>query len=434
MRKPELSGRMAKWSVHLSGYDLKFKPRTAIKSQALADFVSDFCPALQTQAEQDILSLEEDKGEQVWELHVDGASNAKGAGVGLVLKSPRGDLIVQAVRCEFKATNNEAEYEALILGLKLALDLKIRHLQPATLKSQQEAKLVYSTSSEENTPDWRKPYLDWLENDILPAKKKERHAHVSHQPAEPLHQVISPWPFMKWGMDIVVPLPRAPGNKVYMLAMTDYFSKWIEVESSSQVTETQKSTPRNPQSNGQAKSSNKIIVENLKKKLEEIGGKWAEELPLVLWADKTTPKVATGQTPFSLLFRAEAVIPSKVRVPTHRYGCITEDRNQVEMSSNLDTIDELRTSAQIRMASYRQTVARSYNKNVRVRTLQVGNRVLRKVFQNTKNQQAGKFAYNWEGPYQVESTVGNGAYQLMTMEGQMVPRSWNITHLKKYFI
>ncbi|XP_074277404.1 uncharacterized protein LOC141601042 [Silene latifolia] len=126
MRKPELSGRMAKWSVHFSGYDLKFEPRTTIKSR-LADFVS--TPKDSTQAEQDILNLEEDKGEQVWELHVDGASNAKGAGVGLVLKSPQGDLIVQAVRCEFKATNNEAEYEALIMGLKLALDLKIRHLQ-----------------------------------------------------------------------------------------------------------------------------------------------------------------------------------------------------------------------------------------------------------------------------------------------------------------
>ncbi|XP_074277405.1 uncharacterized protein LOC141601043 [Silene latifolia] len=174
-------------------------------------------------------------------------------------------------------------------------------------------------------------------------------------------------------------------------------------------------------------------AEPLHQKLEEIGGKLAEELPLVLWADKTTPKVATGQTPFSLVFGAEAVIPSEVRVPTHRYGCITEDRSQVEMASNLDTIDELRTSARIRMASYRQTVARSYNKNVKVRTLQVGDLVLRKVFQNTKNQQAGKFAYNWEGPYQVESTVGNGAYRLMTLEGQMVPRSWNITHLKKYF-
>ncbi|XP_074282596.1 uncharacterized protein LOC141607135 [Silene latifolia] len=134
MRKPELSGRMAKWSIHLSGYDLKFEPRTAIKSQALADFVSDFSPSLQVQAEKEILTLEEDKGEQVWELNVDGASNMKGAGVGLVLKSPQGDLLVQAVRCEFKATNNEAEYEALILArdptmmayLEIAQALKLR--------------------------------------------------------------------------------------------------------------------------------------------------------------------------------------------------------------------------------------------------------------------------------------------------------------------
>ncbi|XP_074297429.1 uncharacterized protein LOC141628152 [Silene latifolia] len=183
------------------------------------------------------------------------------------------------------------------------------------------------------------------------------------------------------------PLPKAPGNKVYMLAMTDYFSKWIEAESFSQVTEAQlehfiaKSTPETlgPMAGS---PKNKIIVENLRKKLEEIGGKWAEELPLVLWADRTTPKVATGQTPFSLVFGAEAVIPSEVRVPTHRYGCLTEERNQVEM---------------------------------------VGDLVLRKVFQNTKNQRAGKFTYNWEGPYQVESIVGNGAYKLMIMEGQMVP-------------
>ncbi|XP_074297439.1 uncharacterized protein LOC141628163 [Silene latifolia] len=221
--------------------------------------------------------------------------------------------------------------------------------------------MVCSTSSEENTPDWRKPYLDWLQNDICQQIKR------------------------RWNISL------------------------------------QKYTPRNPQSNGQAESSNKFIVENMKKKLEEIGGKWADELPLVLWSDRTTPKVATGQTPFRLVFRAEAVIPSEVRVPTHRYGSITEDRNQVEMASSLDTIDELRTSAHIRMASYRQTVARSFNKNVKVRTLQVGDLVLKKVFQNTKNHQAGKFAYNWEGPYQVESTVGNEAYRLMTIEGQMVP-------------
>ncbi|XP_074315474.1 uncharacterized protein LOC141651670 [Silene latifolia] len=129
MRKPELSGRMVKWSVHLSGYDLKFEPRTTIKSQALANFVSDFSPTLQEQADNEILTLSEAKGEQVWELNVDGASNTKGGGVGMVLKSPQGGQIIQAVRCEFKATNNEAEYEALILGLQLALEMQINHIK-----------------------------------------------------------------------------------------------------------------------------------------------------------------------------------------------------------------------------------------------------------------------------------------------------------------
>ncbi|XP_074265772.1 uncharacterized protein LOC141588217 [Silene latifolia] len=129
MRKPELSGRMTKWSVHLSGYNLQFKPRTTIKSQALADFVSDFSPATHVEAEKGMLRLLGDQESGIWTLYIDGASNARGAGVGLVLRSRKGDMMVQAVRCEFKATNNEAEYEALILGMQIAQGLKVRNLR-----------------------------------------------------------------------------------------------------------------------------------------------------------------------------------------------------------------------------------------------------------------------------------------------------------------
>ncbi|XP_074301444.1 uncharacterized protein LOC141632832 [Silene latifolia] len=129
MRKPELSGRMTKWSVHLSGYDLQFEPRTAIKSQALADFVSDFCPATRREAGEGMLAITGNQDGEIWTLYIDGASNARGAGVGLVLRSPKGDMIVQAIRCKFKATNNEAEYEALILGMQMASGLKVRNLR-----------------------------------------------------------------------------------------------------------------------------------------------------------------------------------------------------------------------------------------------------------------------------------------------------------------
>ncbi|XP_074283462.1 uncharacterized protein LOC141608010 [Silene latifolia] len=178
-------------------------------------------------------------------------------------------------------------------------------------------------------------------------------APAIHQQGEPLYPIISPWPFTMWVMDIVGKLPRAPGNRVYMLVMMDYFLKWIKAEAMTENITLRKSSFQYPQTNGQVESSNKIIVENLWKRLEELGGKWADELPLVHWSDRTTPKTAIWQTPFSLVFGAEAVIPSEVLVPTHRYGCQTAKQNQIEIARSLARVDELRESAYIRMTSYK---------------------------------------------------------------------------------
>ncbi|KAL9232162.1 hypothetical protein vseg_007301 [Gypsophila vaccaria] len=145
---------------------------------------------------------------------------------------------------------------------------------------------------------------------------------------------------------------------------------------------------------------------------------------MALWADRTTPKTATRHTPFSLVYGAEAVILAEIRIPTHRYGCNTQDENDAKPVRSLDTIEELRDAARIRMAA----------QNIRVRTFQVGDLVLRKTFQNTQNPSAGKFAFNWEGPYQIESIVDNGAYRLITLEGDFVPRSWNAIHHRRYYI
>ncbi|KAL5556089.1 hypothetical protein UlMin_038325 [Ulmus minor] len=127
LHKPELSGRLTKWTVELSEYDITFQPRTALKSQVLADFVADFAPNATQQADKELLNLTE-RSVSKWTLTVDGSSNVNGAGIGLVLTSPEGDLIQQAIRCGFKATNNEAEYEALIAGLNLAKDMGIKKL------------------------------------------------------------------------------------------------------------------------------------------------------------------------------------------------------------------------------------------------------------------------------------------------------------------
>ncbi|XP_057780030.1 uncharacterized protein LOC130998612 [Salvia miltiorrhiza] len=129
LHKPELSGRLTKWAVELSEHDITFKPRTALKSQVLADFLVDFTPNLTMQADKELCCMTEQPNQVgAWRLYVDGSSNMRGSGLGLVLISPQGDMVEQSIRCEFKATNNEAEYEAMLAGLGLAKEMGVKRI------------------------------------------------------------------------------------------------------------------------------------------------------------------------------------------------------------------------------------------------------------------------------------------------------------------
>uniref|UniRef100_A0A803N232 Uncharacterized protein n=1 Tax=Chenopodium quinoa TaxID=63459 RepID=A0A803N232_CHEQI len=82
------------------------------------------------------------------------------------------------------------------------------------------------------------------------------------------------------------------------------------------------------------------------------------------------------------------------------------------MENSLDATEELREITLIRMAAHQQIVERSFNKNVKAKTFQLGDWVLRKAFQNTKNPADGKLAPPWEGPYEITQIVRNDAYRL----------------------
>ncbi|CAL9006368.1 unnamed protein product [Prunus brigantina] len=96
-----------------------------MKGQVVADFISEFTPS--------ILSMEPSPptlpGDPIWLLHVDGASNRHGGEAGIVLSAPDGTEVEYALRFQFKTTNNEAEYEALLAGLRLAHDLGAQGLR-----------------------------------------------------------------------------------------------------------------------------------------------------------------------------------------------------------------------------------------------------------------------------------------------------------------
>ncbi|CAA7037177.1 unnamed protein product [Microthlaspi erraticum] len=92
----------------------------------------------------------------------------------------------------------------------------------------------------------------------------------------------------------------------------------------------------------------------------------------------------------------------------------------------LDRLDELegeRDQALLCIQNYQQAAARFYNKQVRTRMFVEGDLILRKVFENTKEVNAGKLGANWEGPYIISKVVRPGVYELLTMAGDPIPRS-----------
>ena len=108
LQKPDLSGRLVKWAIELNQFDINFIPRTAIKSQALVDFIAEFTPDTREDAIEEILLLEQPATPELWILFADGSTHARGTGLGVVIESPTGDIIEQAFQCSFKATNNES--------------------------------------------------------------------------------------------------------------------------------------------------------------------------------------------------------------------------------------------------------------------------------------------------------------------------------------
>ncbi|XP_014522255.1 uncharacterized protein LOC106778781 [Vigna radiata var. radiata] len=117
LRKPDLAGWMIGWSVELSEFWLKYEPRGSVRGQHLADFAVDLLP---------------EEGEFCWKLSVDGSSNRRGGGVRVVLEGPNGILIEQSLVFQFKVSNNQAEYEALLAGMELARDLAVGRLECQT--------------------------------------------------------------------------------------------------------------------------------------------------------------------------------------------------------------------------------------------------------------------------------------------------------------
>ncbi|XP_070045946.1 uncharacterized protein [Nicotiana tomentosiformis] len=174
-------------------------------------------------------------------------------------------------------------------------------------------------------------------------------------------------------------------------------------------------------------------MQNLKKRLEAAKGHWAEELPGALWAYRTTAKSSTWETHFSLVYDAASLIPVEVGEPTLRYLQEDEESNNEAMLINLEMLEERRDLAHVRMAAQKQRMERYYNQRTNLSYFKVGDLVLRKVTQNTRELNAGKLTSTWESPYRVSAITGKGSYELENHNRDKLPSNWNVAQLKKNY-
>ena len=125
LRSANYTGRIAKWGTILGAFDIKYMPRTSVKGQVLADLVTEFAKCLeeanmkQNDMDEKSVGLISTQRAPSWKVYVDGAVNQRGAGLGLVLISPEDVIIEKSLRLGFSATNNEAEYETLLMGMSM---------------------------------------------------------------------------------------------------------------------------------------------------------------------------------------------------------------------------------------------------------------------------------------------------------------------------
>nr|GEW42255.1 reverse transcriptase domain-containing protein [Tanacetum cinerariifolium] len=519
MSRPDVAGRLQKWSIMLGEHNITYRQRTSIKGQILADFLNEI-PDNASQGVSVAATQEEP-----WTLFTDGSSCVDGSGAWLILTNPEGVEFTYALRFQFAASNNEAEYEALIVGMYVAkednmikyleiakglvsgfkifsisqvtrsrnkkadalskiVSTSFAHLSKQVLVEVLETKFItgkeVTAVIEEEGPTWMTELVNYLKEGTLPGDEKEaRKLRLKARQYELIKGVLyersflTPWlkcvgtlqaeyvmkeihegscsmhagpqsieakavatitggQVKKFVWDNIVCRFGIPGEIISdngKQFADNPFKDWCD-----KLNITQRFVSiKHPQSNGLVERANRSLGEGIKERLGEGNKNWVEELPHVLWDHQTMIKSSHDDTSFSLTYETEAFIPAEIEMPTYRTTAMDVVNNDKELRLNLDLLEERQELAAMSEAKSKLKMMKYYNSMVR------GVAFKPRDFVYSSNDAShavadGKLGPKWEGPYEVTDALGNGAYKLRSIDGTVLPRTWNVTNLKRCYL
>nr|GEU35421.1 reverse transcriptase domain-containing protein [Tanacetum cinerariifolium] len=404
LSNPEVPGRLLKWRFELGEHDIQYRPRTSIKGQILADFIVE-------RPKDDTPDTPMEDREELpdpWLLFTDGSSCIDGSGAGLIITNPEGMEFTYALRFRFNATNNEAEYEALIAGLRIAGQTRVQNLQANvdsklvanqvneiyiakessmirylekvknlastfkefsikqiprgenkkadTLskitstsfahlckqvlveeireKSIDEKEILVVVEEEGNT--WMTPVYEYLKEGILPEeKKKARTVCLKAGRYAVINEVLYKKSFLDPWLRCVGPLQE------------NYFLREIYEGSCNMH-----ARPRS------------VVAKALRSEARSVATITGAQVKKFVW-DNIVCRSSNGETPFSLTYGAEAVIPTEIGMPTMRTAEVDMVKNNDALGIILDLLEEKREQAAIEEARNKAKMEIYYNARVR---------------------------------------------------------------------
>ena len=305
---------------------------------------------------------------------------------------------------------------------------------------------------------------------------------IQRSPASAMNPIVKPWPFRGWGIDMIGQVnPASSKGHKYILAATDYFTKWVEAIPFRNVTskdvinfvkehiiyrfgipqtittdqgtifvseEFQRfaasmgikllnSSPYYAQANGQAEASNKSLIKLIKRKINEQPRKWHTTLAESLWAYRMACHGSIQVPPYQLVYGHEAVLPWETNIGSRRIALqdqLTADEYRNLMIDDLEDITQYRLKALEKIEENKARVARHYNKKVIPKKFEEGDLVWKLILPiGSKDNRFGKWSPNWEGPYVISRCVPGNAYILKELDGEEFGKALNGKYLKQYY-
>ncbi|GJW70018.1 reverse transcriptase domain-containing protein [Tanacetum coccineum] len=445
----EIIGRMLKWKFELEGYDIQYRPRASIKGKLLADFIAE----RPEEESPDVPMTEPKEIPKPWTLFTDGSSCIDGSGAELILTNPEGVEFTYAMRFRFEATNNEAEYKALIVDLRIAEQMGVKNLQAhvdsrlianqvnGSYVTKESGMIQYLNKVKMLARSFREFSINqvpWNKNKKAYALSKIASTSFAHLSKQVLVEELKEKSINEKEILAVV---EEEGD-TWMTPICEYLTKEILPADKKKARAVRHKAARFVlpgeivSDNGKQFHDNPFkdcLGEGIKARLDERSKDWIGELSHVLWSYRTMIKSSNGETPFSLTYGTEAVILAEIGMPTLRTMEVDTTKNDEALEINLVLIEEKREQAAIQEAKSKTKMEKYYNSRVRGTRFKPGDTVYRNN-DASHARDGGKLGPKWEGPYKVAESLGKGAYKLKDCKGNELPRTWNICNLKKCYI